>query len=62
MKNIKHQLITQKIFRYGDVARFDQELDFLMSHKDAMIKDFLTEYNDIEDCLQRGTTSALEAS
>jgi len=62
MKNMKYQLRTQKIFRYGDVARFDQELDFLMSHKDALIKDFLTEYNNIEDCLQRGTTSALEAS
>jgi len=57
MKNMKYQLRTQKIFRYDDVARFDQELDFLMSYKDALIKDFLTEYNDIEDCLQRGTTN-----
>jgi hypothetical protein len=62
MKNMKYQLRTQKIFRYGDVARFDQELDFLMSYKDALIKDFLTEYNDIEDCLQRGTTDVFETS
>ena len=46
---MKYQLRTQKIFRYDDVVRFDQELDFLMSYKDALIKDFLTEYNDIED-------------
>lgn len=45
----------------GDVERFDQELDFLMSHKNDLIKDFLTEYKDIEDCLERGTTSAMEA-
>ena len=55
------KLKTQKIFRYGDVERFDRELDFLMSFKDDLIKDFLTEYKDIEDCLETGTTSAMEA-
>lgn len=60
-KDTIKKLRTQKIFRYGDVERFDQELDFLMSHKNDLIKDFLTEYKDIEDCLERGTTSAMEA-
>ena len=60
-KDTISKLRTQKIFRYGDVARFDQELDFLMSHKNDLIKDFLTEYKDIEDCLEKGTTSAMEA-
>ena len=55
------KLRTQKIFRYGDVKRFDDELDFLMGFVPDLKKDFLTEYEDIEDCLKRGTTSALES-
>jgi len=55
------KLRTQKIFRYGDVARLDKELDFLCTFKNDLIKDFLKEYKDIEDCLQKGTTSAMGA-
>ena len=60
-KETTAKLRTQKIFRYGDVKRFDDELDFLMGFVPDLKKDFLTEYKDIEDCLQKGTTSALES-
>ena len=55
------ELKTQKIFRYGDVPRFDDELDFLMGFVPDLKKDFLTEYKDIQDCLDRGTTSAMQS-
>ena len=60
-KETTAKLRTQKIFRYGDVKRFDDELDFLMGFVPDLKKDFLTESKDIEDCLQKGTTSALES-
>ena len=53
-KDTIKRLRTQKIFRYGDVERFDKELDYLMSFKDELIKDFFAEYDNIEDCLNRG--------
>ncbi len=55
------KLRTQKIFRYGDVKRFDDELDFLMGFVPDLVKDFLTEYEDIQACLEKGTTSAMGA-
>ena len=55
------KLRTQKIFRYGDVKRFDDELDYLMGFKDQLIEDFFAEYDSIEDCLNKGTTSAMGA-
>ena len=55
------KLRTQKIFRYGDVKRFDDELDFLMGFVPDLLKDFLAEYKDIEDCLERGTTYEMES-
>tara|TARA_B100000085_G_scaffold96474_1_gene87536 strand:+ start:1218 stop:2039 length:822 start_codon:yes stop_codon:yes gene_type:complete len=60
-KDTIKRLRTQKIFRYGDVERFDKELDYLMSFKDELIKDFFAEYDSIEDCLNKGTTSAMGA-
>ena len=53
------KLRTQKIFRYGDVKRFDDELDYLMGFKDQLIEDLFAEYDSIEDCLNKGTTSAM---